>query len=786
MNLLEEIPEPVESRLRNVLDSDEKPRLAVSSDINKSGLYGDCWLIATEKRLVIVSSNGQAAPAPASAETLPAPTKDGQTTLPVPAAQYPVLTEVPLETISEVETRDFVGNGALEVKTGESTIEAVRFSRSLTDKFVEVATAIEDLVKEVVPEEARPAPPEGEEQKRRLKPSPKPRCENCGRALPPHSEICPACLKKGKLIMRLLVYVKPYWKASVASLFLTLGLTVIGLTPPKLTQMLIDDVLNFNKPMAEAVRLNGLMKIVGFLMLLYILRAVIQGARTLLTSWLGLSIMYDLRTQIYQHVQQLSMSFYDKRRVGGIMSRITNDTSVMHGFATDGVQSFIINILTLIGIGIILLRMNWQLALLVLIPTPLLAAGTIIFGRMIHRVWRRYWRQISSINSTLASTISGARVVKCFAQEGREVDRFKNKSRDFMQTSMTANKMYTAYYPLMGFISSIGSIIIWGVGGRQVIGHSLSLGELIAFTAYMWQFYSPIDMLCNLNNTLQQVATAAERVFEVLDAQPEIRDAPDAVEIPRIEGDVVFEDVTFNYEGNESNEPVLKNINLHANPGELIGLVGHSGSGKSTLVNLLLRFYDPDEGKVTVDGIDVRQLKLKSLRSQIGMVLQEPFLFAGTIAENIAYGRPGASREEIMEAARAANAHQFIMNFPDGYDTEVGERGVRLSGGEKQRISIARAILNNPRLLILDEATSAVDTETEALIQEALERLMKGRTSFAIAHRLSTLKNADKLVVLDKGRIVEEGTHEELLAKEDGVYHRLCKIQTELSKTVVV
>jgi len=768
MNLLEEIPEPLESRLRQLLDSEEKPRLAVSSDINKSGLYGDCWLIATDRRLLVLSSNGQIAP-------------------PQPEASldYPILAEVPLHKISEVETRDFVGNGSLEIKTEDATIEAVRFSRSLTDKFVEVASAIENLVQEVVPEGQRPAP-EGEEPRRRLKPPPKPRCESCGRALPPHSDICPACLKKGKLIMRLMGYVKPYWMASVGSLMLTLALTVINLAPPKLTQHLIDDVLNFNKSMQSVERLHGLTRIVLILTLLYVARALIQGGRTLLMSWLGLSIMYDLRTQIYRHIQQLSMSFYDKRRVGGIMSRITNDTSVMHGFVVDGLQSFIINILTLIGIGVILVRMHWKLAFLVLIPTPLLAAGTIIFGRLIRRVWRRYWRQISSINATLASTISGVRVVKCFAQEGREVDRFNRKSRDFLQIGMAANKMYTTYYPLMGLISSIGSIIIWGVGGRQVIGHTLSLGELIAFTAYMWQFYSPIDMLCNLNNTLQQVATAAERVFEVLDTQPEIRDASDAVEISRIEGEVIFQNVTFNYEGNESNEPVLKNINLHVQPGELIGLVGHSGSGKSTLVNLLLRFYDPDEGTITIDGVDIRKIKLKSLRGQIGMVLQEPFLFSGTIAENIAYGRPNASLEEIMDAARAANAHQFIMNFPDAYDTEVGERGARLSGGEKQRISIARAILNNPRLLILDEATSAVDTETEALIQEALERLMKGRTSFAIAHRLSTLKNAHKLIVLEKGRIVEEGTHEELLAKEDGVYHRLCKIQTELSRTVAV
>jgi ATP-binding cassette subfamily B protein len=302
----------------------------------------------------------------------------------------------------------------------------------------------------------------------------------------------------------------------------------------------------------------------------------------------------------------------------------------------------------------------------------------------------------------------------------------------------------------------------------------------------MWQFYAPIGTLAEMSNIIQQTATAAERVFEVLDTEPEVRDRPDAKELPRIEGHIKFENVSFRYETMEPGEYVLKNINLEAEPGQLIGLVGHSGSGKSTLVNVLQRFYDITDGSITIDGLDVRDVKLKSLRQQIGLVLQESFLFSGTIAENIAYGRPDATREEIIEAAKAANAHRFVVRFTDGYDTEVGERGVRLSGGEKQRISIARAILNNPRLMILDEATSAVDTETEQLIQEALDRVMKDRTVFAIAHRLSTLRNATQLIVLDKGEIAEVGTHDELMAKEEGIYRKLVKIQTDLAQTVAI
>jgi ATP-binding cassette subfamily B protein len=309
----------------------------------------------------------------------------------------------------------------------------------------------------------------------------------------------------------------------------------------------------------------------------------------------------------------------------------------------------------------------------------------------------------------------------------------------------------------------------------------MELGTLTAFTAYMWQFYQPIMALCDLNETLQQSVTAAERVFEVLDTRPEVKDAPGA-EAVAIKGRIDFDHVGFRYQESDSPDPVLADISFTVQPGELVGIVGHSGSGKTTLVNLLLRFYDVTEGAIKIDGRDLRKIQSRCLREQISMVLQEPFLFTGTIADNIAYGRPNAGRAAIIEAAKAANAHKFIMSFPDAYDTEVGERGVKLSGGEKQRISIARAILNNPRILILDEATSAVDTETESLIQQAMDRLLEGRTALAIAHRLSTLKNATKLIVLDKGKLVEMGTHEELMAKEEGVYARLVKIQTELTR----
>jgi ATP-binding cassette, subfamily B, bacterial len=552
-------------------------------------------------------------------------------------------------------------------------------------------------------------------------------------------------------------------------------MTAAQLAPPLLMAVLIDEVLQPRK------NLHLLWWIVGALGALHILRTAMVAWRSWLNGWLGQSIIFDLRTQIYRHLQKLSLSFYDKRQVGSVLSRVTSDTGTLHGFLVSGVQSVIINVLTIVGIGIIMFGLDWKMAVIVLVPTPILAIGTVVFINRIRRVYRRYWGEWSGINGFLASTISGVRVVKSFGQEEREIQNFTNRSQRFKDISLTATRLNAIYNPAVTLLTSIGSVVIWAIGGQMVLDGKMGLGALTAFTAYMWQFYQPIMALCDLNETIQQSVTSAERVFEVLDTRPEVKDVPGA-ESFQIQGKIDFDGVTFRYQESDSPDPVLSDISFTVNPGELVGIVGHSGSGKTTLVNLLLRFYDVTEGSIKIDGRDLRKIHSRCLREQISMVLQEPFLFTGTIADNIAYGRPNASRASIIEAARAANAHKFIMSFPDGYDTEVGERGVKLSGGEKQRISIARAILNNPRILILDEATSAVDTETEALIQQAMDRLLEGRTAIAIAHRLSTLKNATKLVVLDKGKLIEMGTHDELMAKEDGTYARLVKIQTELTR----
>ena len=394
------------------------------------------------------------------------------------------------------------------------------------------------------------------------------------------------------------------------------------------------------------------------------------------------------------------------------------------------------------------------------------------------KVFRVLWKRYANISTLLASTIPGVRVVKAFARERHEVSRFNEYTYQVLHGEMNAAKLYTLYRPIMGFIVFSGSILIWFVGGQQIFNGELTLGGLFMFQSYMYRFFGPVQTLCHMNERFVRAATSADRVFEILDTPPSVADKKDAVALEKVQGTVEFKDVYFSY---DTEKNALNGVSFHAEAGEMIGLVGHSGAGKSTLINLITRFYDASDGTIEIDGHNIQDIKVKALRQQVGVVLQDPFLFQGTIAENIGYSKPGATRHEIVAAAKAANAHDFIIKFPDGYDTMVGERGARVSGGERQRISIARAILKNPRILILDEATSSVDTETESKIQEALERLVRGRTVFAIAHRLSTLKYADRLVVLKDGEVDEIGTHEELLAKE-GTYAGLCSKQTELSK----
>jgi ATP-binding cassette, subfamily B, bacterial len=413
---------------------------------------------------------------------------------------------------------------------------------------------------------------------------------------------------------------------------------------------------------------------------------------------------------------------------------------------------------------------------------PFVIVGTNTYWRGLMKLWRRVWHQNSRLGARLADSLGGVRVVRAFAQEKREVERFKDKSSELRDATIRVEQKAAAFYPTMGFIMGLGLPLTWLLGGNQVLSGDLSFSTLFLFTVLLARLYGPVQNLTRLVNFTTRAMTAAERVFEILDMTPEIVDRDNSVDMPKVQGRVEFKNVTFGY---DKHRPVLNGVNLEVQPGEMIGLVGHSGAGKSTLINLLMRFYDVNEGAILVDGVDLRDITRDDVRQQIGVVLQEPYLFHGTIFDNIAYGKPGASPDEIMAAAKAAYAHDFIVSFPDGYDTIVGERGTRLSGGERQRISIARAILHNPKILILDEATASVDTQTEQQIQNALKNLVTGRTTFAIAHRLSTLRNANRLVVLDKGQIAEMGTHDELLEKR-GVFYKLVNAQKAMNEITAI
>lgn len=723
--------------------SPEQVCLSASTDITREGTFGQRWLIALDDRVVVMD------PAPHQAS---------------------VLVEVPYREISEVNADALVGGGALIASHDGQKITLLHYSNTLAGRFMRIARTLQSIANgEILQED------EEEEQAD---------CPTCGRAFPKYSKVCPNCLDKGKVLRRLLGYLKPYkWTVVLTMILMMIG--ILGqLATPYLSKWLVDLVMapprSAEMP-TDAERLRYLVLIVVGMFAARVMQYACGTWRMQKSAWLGGRITLDVRRSLYEALQRLSLAYFDKRQTGAVMSRVTQDTNALQAFLVNSAQHFLVFAVLLIGICVMLFIMDWKLALIALSPAPIVSLITSLFFRRLHFVYTRFWVAWSKLTAALSDSLSGIRVVRAFAQEDREIERFEEQSTGLFESEYRANKLVAILFPTLSLFIEFGLYPVWFFGGIMVIRESITYGDLAAFTMYLGMFYGPLQWLTNLADSLPRSLTAAERVFEVLDTKPDIADSDKAVSLPNIQGDVEFREVTFGY---DRNKPILKDINLQVKAGEMIGLVGKTGAGKSTFINLVCRFYDPQIGQVKIDGKDLREVRVRDLRSQIGVVLQEPFLFSGTIAENIAYGKPGASPEEIFLASKAANAHDFIMKFPDGYDTQVGERGGRLSGGERQRISIARAILHNPRILVLDEATSAVDTETEKQIQEAIERLVENRTTFAIAHRLSTLRKANRIVVIQEGTIAEVGSHDELMERE-GAYWRLVQMQTDLSRNKI-
>ncbi len=567
-------------------------------------------------------------------------------------------------------------------------------------------------------------------------------------------------------LKRLYVYLRPYLRYMALAAFFLMMVSGVNLAILWVIRHLVNAVMVEHSTKALASQM-------GILLSLFLAMGVLTVGHSLLMAYVGQRVVMDFRIRLFEHLAGLSLDFFAKRRTGEILSRMSNDVGVIQNVATTVPVDLAKQMVTLLGGLSILLYMNWRLCFLVLGVVPFVVLTAKVFGRRLKRLSTQVQDEIADISTILEEVISGIRIVKSFVRERYEAARFTRQVRRATQVALEKAKVMAYFIPVITVLTLVGAAGVLWYGGQQVIHGTMTPGDLVAFVLYAGILMGPFSAFARLFSQIKEVQGATERVFEILDTPPKVTQLPEAEVIPVIVGHVVFHEVSFRY---NDDVQVLKNVSFQVKPGQTVALVGPSGAGKTTLVNLLHRFYDPVSGWIEIDGRDIHKVQVENLYRQIGLVPQETILFGGTIRENILYGKLDATQDELISAARSANAHDFIMAFPKGYDTIVGEKGINLSGGQRQRIAIARAILKDPKILILDEATSSLDNESEKLIQEALERLMKGRTTFVIAHRLTTIQNADLILVLDKGEIVEQGSHAELLDRK-GLYHHLYTIK---------
>ncbi len=709
------------------LGEGESVRYCSPYDIDFAGKWTkEGYLVVTEKRLVVLDNQS-------------------------------IQEEIPLSKITYLKCDPLVNNGVLVIRTEGETEDRilVRFSMKHVSRISFVAKGAlllkDGSQKELICREHDKV------------------CPVCGRALHGTSE-CPKCSGKPSAFKKFIKFCGNYKLTLFIIAILMILAAAIQLYIPAVQKNFID------KRLVPGVGTGKQIAVYGITMaVLYLAITGVTVLRYYTCMSMGTRISKDMRRMLYHKLQKLSLSFIQDRRPGALMNRITGDTAQIRRFMEEAFAGMFSCIITMVSAVIIMVQLSWKLTLVCVAFVPLALGISVAFWKNIHRRFGMQWNKSDKINSGLQDVLTGIRVVKSFGTEEQESENFKRYASDFARVQKRNEVFWAELFPLISFIMGLGIYFVTYYGGRNVLGGGLTVGELTQFISYSWMLYGPLGWMTFLPRQITQLMTSLERIYDVLDEEPAIKDHEGAIE-KEIKGEVEFKDVTFGY---HSYEPVLEKINLKVKPGEMIGLVGASGTGKSTMINLIMRLYEVDDGQILIDGTDINDLKIEKYHSQIGVVLQENFLFAGTIYNNLKFAKPDATEEEIIRAAKMANAHDFIVKTPDGYNTYVGEHGFNISGGERQRLAIARAILNNPKILILDEATSALDTESEYLIQKALERLTANCTTFAIAHRLSTLKDADRLLVIDGHHIAEIGTHNELMEKK-GIYYGLVTAQLQM------
>ena len=712
---------------------EEKPLFSIVGDLELDSSYGEGAIYVSENKIVAICKDF-----------------DGG------------FISLDFASIEKIEVKRMYGNAFLRARTtGGSTLDLMRFTFAAAD-ICDAAADFVTKVKEGESVESRLAAVESTFKNIRSF------CPKCGRKLPAPNAECLNCQGKSKMFSTLARYIKPHAASLIICIFLSIITTVAALVPPYVTSLMVDNVIpNKDKRM--------LIYVILFLLGVYFAQYAIGAVRSYMLRIAGDKIIADLKKEIYAKAQYLPMKFYDKTSTGSVINRVNSDTTVLQQFMLRITQEAVVQFFTMIGIIVIMLSMNWKLTLLSLIPVPIVVFCSRFFGKKIGPLYHRIWRRGVAISSILSDTIPAVRVVKSFSSEERAINRFARHVDDWLNEDKKAAKVSATFPAVITFLITCGSVIIWFVGGNMVIEtpEKLSLGVLVSFISYTSMFYNPVNFFANLSDSYQNALASTEKVLDIINAEPE-HNFGKGNNTETIKGRIEFRNVNFSF---DRSKKVLNDVNFVIEPGDVVGIVGTTGSGKSTLINLLMRFYDDYDGQILIDGKDIKDIDMSYFRSQIGYVQQEPMMFHDTIFNNIAYSCPDAHPEQVLNAADIANAHGFVSRLPNAYDTVLGERGIGLSGGEKQRLSIARAVLKNPGILIFDEATSAVDSETEKLIQDAINNLIRGRTTLMIAHRLSTLRKANKIIVVDKGNIIEFGPPEELMALK-GKYYKLIQIQS--------